>query len=372
MTQPDEKSSRRDFLAGRAAKQELVRLVEETTPRKVASTADSPKPPPTLLHVSRDAMACEFEIFFDPVRFPSGADVSVVALDLIAALEDQLTVYRDTSEVARLNAIASFRPVPVEAGLFELLQKAKSLSEQTRGAFDITAGQLSKTWGFYRREGKMPSAAEIKEALAKVGYEQLQLHADNLAVHFGKPGMELNLGAIGKGYALDRAADLLREKDLRDCLLHGGNSSVLARGQRDGESGSLPGVPGGWTIALKHPLRPNERFAEFILHDQALGTSGSGTQYFHHAGKRYGHIIDPRTGWPAEKVLSSTVIAPTAAEADALSTALYVMSLDEAAAFARLRPDVAALLTTFGKHPGEIEVHPFNLAEDAWTYLGSQ
>lgn len=205
----------------------------------------------------------------------------------------------------------------------------------------------------------MPSQVEIDEALATVGYEQLQLQADSQAVQFQKPGMEINLGAIGKGYALDRAADLLKEKDLRNCLLHGGNSSVLARGHRDGDAG-------GWTIALKHPLRPTERFAEFILRDQALGTSGSGTQYFHHGGKRYGHIIDPRTGWPADRILSSTVIAPTAAEADALSTALYVMSLDEAAAFAQRRPDVAALLTTRGKHPGELEMHPFNLAEDAW------
>ena len=304
-------------------------------------------------------MACEFEIFFDPVRYPSGADVSVAALDLISALEEQLTVYRDTSEVVRLNAIASFRAVPVEPGLFELFQKAKTLSQQTRGAFDVTAGQLSKTWGFYRREGKMPSPTEIVEALATVGYDQLELASERTSVQFRKPGMELNLGAIGKGYALDRAADLLREKDLRDCLLHGGNSSVLARGHRDGESG-------GWTIALKHPLRPTERFAEFILHNQALGTSGSGTQYFHHGGRRYGHIIDPRTGWPADKILSSTVIAPTAAEADAFSTALYVMSLDEAAGFAKSRPDVAALLTTLGKHPGEIAVHPFNLTDDVW------
>ncbi|WP_254510626.1 FAD:protein FMN transferase [Anatilimnocola floriformis] len=359
MTPPDEKSSRRDFLAGRAAKKEIVRFVEETTPRPAVPTAEPPRPAPPLLHVSRDAMACEFEIFFDPVRYPSGADVSVAALDLVAALEDQLTVYRDTSEVARLNAIASFRAVPVETGLFELLQKAKTLSRQTGGAFDVTAGQLSKTWGFYRRAGRMPSADEIEEALATVGYEQLELAADQQSVQFLKPGMEINLGAIGKGYALDRAADMLKEKELCDCLLHGGNSSVLARGHREGDAG-------GWTIALKHPLRPTERFAEFTLRDQALGTSGSGTQYFHHGGRRYGHIIDPRNGWPAEKILSSTVIAPTAAEADAFSTALYVMTLDEAAAFAQQRPDVAALLTTFGKHPGEIGVHPFNLADDAW------
>lgn len=361
MSPPDEKSSRRDFLAGKAAKQAIARLVVETTPQPAAKSAVTTpeKAAPPLLHVSREAMACEFEIFFDPVRYPSGADVSVAALDLVAALEDQMTVYRETSEVSRLNSIASFRAVPVEAGLFQLFEKAKRLSQQTGGAFDITAGQLSKTWGFFRRDGRLPTQTEIDEALATVGYEQLELHPESQAVQFQTPGMEINLGAIGKGYALDRAADLLKEKDLRDCLLHGGNSSVLARGNREGDAG-------GWTIALKHPLRPNERFAEFILRDQALGTSGSGTQYFHHGGKRYGHIIDPRTGWPAERILSSTVIAPTAAEADALSTALYVMSLDDAAAFAQRRPDVAALLTTLGKHPGEIEMHPFNLSDDAW------
>src|SRR5690606_9371325 len=141
----------------------------------------------------------------------------------------------------------------IEAGLLQLFLQAKSLSAQTGGAFDITAGQLSKTWGFYRREGRMPAADEIEATLATVGYKQLELDPEKQTAHFLKPGMEINLGAIGKGYALDRAADLLAEKELRDCLLHGGNSSVLARGHRCGESG-------GWTIALKHPLRPDERF----------------------------------------------------------------------------------------------------------------
>lgn len=362
MSPPDEKSSRRDFLAGRAAKEVLAQLVVETAPVAAAnSTAAAPaKSAPPLLHVSREAMACEFEIFFDPVRYPSGADVAVVALDLVAALEAQMTVYRETSEVSRLNAIASFRPVEVEAGLLGLFQKSQQLSWETGGAFDITAGQLTKTWGFYRRAGRMPSAEEINAALLTVGFEQLRLDAVKRTVQFLKAGMEINLGAIGKGHALDRAADLLQEKDLRDCLLHGGNSSVLARGHRDGESG-------GWTIALKHPLRPTERLAEFMLRNQALGTSGSGSQFFHHGGRRYGHIIDPRTGWPAEQILSSTVIAPTAAEADAFSTALYVMNLEEATTFAQRRPDVSALLVTSGKHPGAIELHPFNLATDAYS-----
>jgi thiamine biosynthesis lipoprotein len=288
----------------------------------------------------------------------------VVALDRIAALEDQLTVYRDTSEVSKLNAIASFRPVVIEAGLWQLLQRAKELSAQTGGAFDVTSGQLTKTWGFYRREGRMPSQTEVDEALATVGSESLLLDEALLTVHFRKPGLELNLGAIGKGYALDQAADLLADKGLADCMVHGGNSSVLARGRRDEHTDH-------WTVALKHPLRPSERLGEFCLRNQALGTSGSGSQFFHHGGKRYGHIIDPRTGWPADTVLSSTVIAPTAAEADALATALHVMTLEQASEFSHRRPDVAALLVTNGKHPGQIELHPFNLPESAWRNLAS-
>jgi thiamine biosynthesis lipoprotein len=364
MTSSDDKSSRRDFLAGRTAREALARLAAETVPARPAAQPIATPPARPLLHVSRDAMACEFEIFFDPVCYPSGADVAVVALDRIAALEDQLTVYRDTSEVSKLNAIASFRPVVVEAGLWQLLQRAKELSAQTGGAFDVTAGQLTKTWGFYRREGRMPSQAEVDEALATVGSEALLLDEAQHTVHFRKPGLELNLGAIGKGYALDQAADLLAAKGLADCMLHGGNSSVLARGRRDHHTDH-------WTVALKHPLRPSERLGEFRLRNQALGTSGGGSQYFHHGGKRYGHIIDPRTGWPAETILSSTVIAPTAAEADALATALHVMTLEQASEFSHRRPDVAALLVTHGKHSGQIELHPFNMPEGTWRNLAS-
>lgn len=362
MTSDSEKSSRRDFLAGKGARQALADFAAGTAPETLAIGEPAERPAPPLLHVSREAMACEFAIFFDPVRYPSGADVSVAALDLVTALEDQMTVYRETSEVSRLNTIASFRPVEVEAGLFELFVRAINLSAQTGGAFDVTAGQLTKTWGFYRRQGRMPGAEEIVEALATVGYESLQLDAEKRTAQFLKPGMELNLGAIGKGYALDQAADLLQAKGLSDCLLHGGNSSVLARGHRHGDSG-------GWTVALKHPLKPNERLGEFVLHNQALGTSGSGSQYFHHAGKRYGHIIDPRTGWPVEQILSSTVIAPSAAEADALATALYVMSLEESAKLLQQRPNVSALLITHGKRAGQIELHPFNMP--AWSQTSS-
>jgi len=196
----------------------------------------------------------------------------------------------------------------------------------------------------------------------------------------------LNLGAIGKGYALDRAADALTAGGVGDFLIHGGNSSVLARGGRisdfrfqisnledtvraNSEICNLKSEIASWSVALRHPLKPDVRLAEFTLANQALGTSGSGTQFFHHQGKRYGHIIDPRSGWPAEQVLSATVIAPTAERADALSTAFYVMGLAAAAAYCERHPDVSALLVTQSKAAGGIELHPINLPEDRWRRL---
>ncbi len=328
-------------------------------------------------------MACEFEVLLDAKQYPAGPDAAVDALDVVEALEAQLTVYRDTSEVSRLNQQAYSQPVVVEKKLFELFLQAKVLWEATGGALDITSGALTKVWGFYRRLGRMPSETEVAEALTKVGSQHLDLDAGNKSVRFLVPGLELNLGAIGKGHTLDRCAELLSSRGVHDFLIHGGNSSVMARGVRGqgsevrSQESSNPKseIPNPkselsnpqstpWSIGLRHPLRPDQRLAEFMLHDQALGTSGSGSQFFHHQGKRYGHILDPRTGWPAEQVLSATVIAPTAAQADALSTAFYVLGLEGANAYCEKYAEISALLV---KQKGAgVELHPVNLPEDKW------
>lgn len=367
-------------------------------PRPAAEPLPPVKTRSLLVHVGREAMACEFEVVLNAGQHPQGTDVAVEALDLVDRLEAQLTVYRDTSEVSRLNQRAAAEAVAVEDRLFDLLRQAKSLSEETGGAFDITSGPLTKVWGFYRRQGKMPTPTDVEAALAKVGSQWLKLDDAERTLRFGQPGMEINLGAIGKGYAIDRAAGLLLTAGVSDFMIHGGNSSVLASGSRQLDVTATKSSAGaasnenepiaepaeaqpvteplseaktetGWTVALRHPLRPDQRLAEFRLIDQALGTSGSGTQYFHHQGKRYGHILDPRTGWPADKVLSSTVIAPTAAEADALSTALYVLGLEPAREFCAKHPEISALLTTHSTRAGAIELHPLNLPDDAWRQL---
>lgn len=366
-------SSRRDFLTGKAAVHALAEVRDKLAPPLAPPPAESPRS--YLVSVSRDAMACTFEIALNAGQYPGGTDAALAALELVDRLEDQLTIYREHSEISLLNRRAAMESVVVEGGLFDLLIRAQRLCDETGGAVDVTSGPLTQVWGFYRRQGRMPSQVEIGEALSRVGSQWLELDEVSRSVRFARPGMELNLGAIGKGYALDRAAELLESQGIGDFLIHGGSSSVLARGSRDAASPPDPGAPSlspsatGWLVALKHPLKPDQRLAEFTLVNQALGTSGSGTQFFHYQGKRYGHILDPRTGWPADKMLAVTVIAPTAALSDAISTAFYVGGIELAESYCRQHPEIAALLVTPGTRAGSLDLHPVNLAADQWRAL---
>jgi len=379
------KTTRRDFLSGRSAAEALGDALIGPPQALPLPSSVGVQPGSHLLSVSREAMACLFEIVVDAAIYRDATEIAVAALDRIDALEEQLTVYRDTSEVMLVNRRAAIEPVTVEDGLFQLLKRAVALSDATGGAFDVSAGRLSKVWGFFRRQGQMPAADDIAAALATVGSHHVLFDDATASVRFLQPGLELNLGAIGKGYALDQAAQTLLAGGVEDFLIHGGNSSVLARGARSKDEGPVTKreVPSpaadssfvlrpssfGWTVALRHPLKPDVRLAEFVLCDQALGTSGSGTQFFHHQGKRYGHIIDPRTGWPADQVLSATVIAPTAEQADALSTAFYVMGLEGAQEYCARTAEISALVVMQTSAAGGIEICPLNLPDDRWRCL---
>lgn len=360
MSEPP-RNSRREFLAGRAAVEALANLLPAVPPEPAELT------PPAdasgyLIQVGRTAMACEFEIFLNGAQYSHGPDAALEALDLVERLEDQLSVYRGDSEVSRLNRRAATEFVPIERCLFALLRQAVELWRRTGGAFDITSGPLTKAWGFYRRQGRVPPEDELAAARASVGSQHLEWDEADEAVRFARPGMEINLGAIGKGYALDRCADQLSAAGVGDFLLHGGTSSVVARGSRAGSSPERP----GWSVALRHPLRPDRRLAEFRLVDRALGTSGSGNQFFFHQGRRLAHVIDPRSGRPAEQVLSATVLAPTAAEADALSTAFFVGGEAVAAEYCGEHPEVAAALVLPAAGSGASALRAFNLTDADW------
>lgn len=352
------KTSRRSFLKGKSATEALADLTHGLNADKAKEQAQaaSNSPARVLLELSRRAMACEFVIYLNSGQHKNGPERATEIFEIVDLLEDQMTVYRPHSEVSQINDNAAAEPVVVETGLFQLFERAVEISRLTNGAFDMTSGPLSKIWGFFRRQGETPTTAAISETLAKVGWSKLKLSPADESIQFGVAGMELNLGGIGKGYALDQGAEGLLSAGVENFLFHGGNSSVTARGAKAGES--------SWSVGLRDPLRPEIRLGEFALQDSSLATSGSGAQHFFHRGKRYGHILDPRTGWPADQVLSSTVITPFAADADALATACYVAGLEATQAICNARPDLAVLLLTHGKRAGTFDRHPFNLSAD--------
>lgn len=295
-----------------------------------------------VLRFSRRAMATNFEVMlpFGPTHNQLAAEA---ALDCIDELEDQLSVYRDHSEVSGLNATAVAGAVKVESRLFDLLEFAAHITQQTQGAFDIATGALIKAWGFYKREGRVPTPAERSAAMAKTGTRFLAFDRDQRTVRYLRPGLEINLGGIGKGYALDRAAELLAQDwRVESALLHGGTSSVRA-------IGTPPGQERGWPIAIKHPWDEQRRLGTIYLNGMALGTSAATFQHFEYNGRKLGHLLDPRIGWPAEGVEQISVVAPSAAEADALSTAFFVLGVEPTARFCQTHPDVGVIFLPAGQ-----------------------
>jgi FAD:protein FMN transferase len=286
------------------------------------------------LRVHRRAMACRIEIVLaaqDRMFVP----VATRALDEIDRLEDELSVFRETSTISALNRGAADQSVAVPRHLIDLLTDCQRLYLGTGGAFDVTTMPLSRCWGFLRRQGRVPDPGAIEAARALVGFDAVQLNRDDGSIRFGRPGVELNLGAIGKGYALDRASFGLRASGLRHALLSAGGSSLLALGGRGR----------GWQVDLVSPLVTDRAIAGVWLRNAALGTSGAGEQFVIADGHRYGHVIDPRTGWPAHGVISASVVATDAASADALSTAFLVGGIDLASRYCAEHRDVLALIT---------------------------
>lgn len=333
--QPPQSASRREFLTGRAARREMEQAAGQLADELPSAAAPQAPEGRETVRLATRAMACDFSVILNPgpgEELPAASE----ALDLVHVLEDQLTVYRPHSEMSLLNAHAAEAPVVVEAKLFSLLEEAAAISRQTEGAFDPTSGPLIALWRECRQAARLPAQAEIDRCLARTGLEHVQFDAAARTIHYLREGVELNLGGIGKGYALDRAAHLLDDGQVSSWLMHGGHSSLLARGQHTGAS--------GWPVGIRNPLFPDRQLATIVLENQAMASSGSGTQHFRLEGKRYGHILDPRNGWPVEAMLSVAVLAPTAALADALSTAFFVLGLEKARQWCDNREDVAALL----------------------------
>jgi thiamine biosynthesis lipoprotein len=291
------------------------------------------------VRVHRPAMACRFEVVLDSddARHVPAARA---ALDEIDAIEDALSYFRDTSELSRVNREAAAGPVPLSPELFALLALCREVHALGGGAFDPTSTPLSRAWGFLFREGRTPAPEEIEAARARVGYDGVVLDEEGGTVRFARPGLELNLGSIGKGWALDRVAAGLRAVPVERALLSAGGSSQRVWGPRP------------WEVAL---TSAGETLARLRLRDAAIGTSGAAVQHVDVDGRRYGHVIDPRTGWPAEGVRSATAIAGEAAVADALATAFLVGGEEVARTVCAARPGTMAVLA-LEREPGVLRV----------------
>ena len=311
-------------------------LHESNAPAVPTPSPRDPEPEWVYPRVSRAAMGCLFEIYLAGHNRDALVGAANDALDEIERLDRQLSHYKPDSDIARLNAHASNQWVRLEPRLYLLLRRCADLSAQTGGALDITAAPLIRAWGFHEGKFRVPSPQEIQELLPRVGSHRIVFDDEEQLVWFSTPGMEVQLGAVGKGYALDEAAERLRFYGVRAALLHGGQSSIYALG--------APPQAEGWEFVLKDPRDRATPIETVLLRDQALSTSGNYEQFFEHEGKRYCHIVDPRSGWPVQGMLSVWVIAPTAMEADALSTAFFVLGREGTEEFCRLHPNLGVIM----------------------------
>jgi len=223
----------------------------------------------------------------------------------VRRIDGLMSLHRANSELSKLNARAI---KTVSEDLFRVLEKAREISAMTDGSFDVTIRPIAEAWGFIHKEYRVPSQAELAIALAKVNYRFVQLDADTRSVKFLRDGVSIDLGGIAKGYAVDCAIEKLRALGITNAMVRAG--------------GDLR-VMGEWPVQIEDPQKRGER-TTIHLKDAAVSTSGNYENYFTLDGKRYAHILNPRTGRPIEGVTSCTVVAPTCMESDALATALFV------------------------------------------------
>ena len=275
------------------------------------------------------------------------SEVMEQVFDEVDRLDEQMSNYKPGSELSVINREAARHLIVVEPGLFHLLQICIQRSEATDGAFDVTVGPLMKAWGFFRGRGRLPTQPEISEILTRVGYHHLELDAEHRTIRFDEPGIEIDLGGIAKGYAVDRAVDILRANGITSALVSSGTSSIYALG-------SPPGTL-GWKITLRDPYDAHKPADVIHLQNYSLSTSGSYERFFEIDGKNYCHIMNPHTGWPVQGVLSAAVLAATGTDTDGRSAGCFVMGVDGTRKYLATQPNVAVIFYLPAQTPNKFD-----------------
>jgi thiamine biosynthesis lipoprotein len=291
-----------------------------------------------LFHETRPAMGTTFAVYLYAPDQTAAEELFELAFQETERIEAALSNYRPTSELSRINRLAGSGPVTTDPEVFGLIERSLELSRRTAGAFDITVGPLMKAWGFFRGRGRLPSEGELARARAGTGWRFVELDRRGRTIRFLHPEIELDLGAIGKGYALDRVAAVLRAQGTRNALVSAGQSSYAALGAPPNET--------GWPVHVPNPIDQGERLSTIFLNDRSLSTSGSTEKFFTLEGRKYCHIIDPRSGYPVEEVTQVTVLFSSAEVADALSTSLFVLGPDTARSITESYAGASVLMVT--------------------------
>ena len=258
-----------------------------------------------------------------------------IAKKEIIRIENLISSWDQKSETSRINRNAGIAAVKVSKELFDLIFRAQQISKLSSGAFDLTFAAVDKLWNFDGRESEMPNPDTLKASVFNIGYQLIELDEESLTVFLPKKGMKIGFGAIGKGYAADRAKQLLVERGVLGGIINASGDMNTWGTKPDGSS---------WTIGIVNPMNNKKVFSWFSLEHNAVVTSGDYEKFTQINGRRYSHIIDPRTGIPSQGIVSCTVFAGKAELADAIATAIFVMGVESGLFLIDQLPDIEAIL----------------------------
>jgi thiamine biosynthesis lipoprotein len=270
---------------------------------------------------SRVSMACVYSIVVYGHDLAPLRQIVNAAFDEVDRIDRLMSHYKKESELSRVNREAARSPVKVDAELFDFIAECLRYSRESDGAFDITVGPLMKAWGFFRGEGRLPSDAELEEARGRIGYQHVVLNLKERTIFFDRPGVELDLGGIAKGYAVDRAVAVLKQHGVRSAFVSAGGSTIYGLGSPPGKT--------AWEVEVQDPVDHNRIATTVRLKGQALSVSGSYEKFFELDGVRYSHVMDPRTGRPVQGVLSVAVITGNGVDGDALDNVFYALGVEQ-------------------------------------------
>jgi thiamine biosynthesis lipoprotein len=270
------------------------------------------------LETSADAMGSTFSLVLYGEDRRKMEAASNEVFDEVRRLDNLLSHYKPDSEWSKVNREAADHPVRVSKELFDLLQACVEYSRQSEGTFDITVGPLMKLWGFFGSEhaARAPRPVDVAETMKRMGYQNIVLDQSSGTVAFARKGIELDPGGVGKGYAVDRAVEILRKDNINSGLVSAGGSSIYAIGTPPGEA--------GWEVRIEDPLNPRRTAAVATLKDESLSTSGISEKFFVAEGQTWSHIMDPRTGYPARGTLAVSVIAPRTLDSEVWAKPYFI------------------------------------------------